>query len=450
MVLDRRNGRSITGLALSVAILVVLCVSPASAQDDATAAGAACGRLASVQNDVQTRAAAGQSWVASSRNQELFALDRLRTGEASRAAILYSDQTLHRINEKSEIEIVAPDAGSPGVLKVISGKHYFSSRRPKDYGRVETPTVTAAIRGTEFVVDVEPGGTTTITMIEGVVDASNEFGDVQVSAGEAAFVEPGKAPVKRLVVRPRDAVSWSLYYPRVLGSADGERIRSTGAKGQQLARAAEMLAAGQVDQASREIREVRESDADNPLVLALASVIEIVSDRKEKAMTLARRAYESDADSSAAALAMSFAHQSAFEIVKARKMAEAAVRLAPDSAEALARLAELRMAEGDTYGARDAAEKAVRRDGNSARALAVLGFVRLAELKSIEALDYFEQAVGVDPAFPLARLGLGLAMMRQNLVAGREELQTAVILDPENSLFRSYLSKAYFEGRSRH
>ena len=412
-------------------------------------AGAAdeCGKLASVQNRVETRTVANSAWSPSTLDQMLFARDRVRTGEASRAAILYTDQTLHRINEKSEVEVMPPDAGNPGVLRVISGQHYFSSRRPKDYGRIETPTVTAAIRGTEFVVDVAEGGATTITMIEGLVDASNSFGSLQVSAGEAAFVEPGKAPVKRIVVRPRDAVAWSLYYPRVLGGADAARLGSMGAEGQGLARASELLSTGQVDQARSLIEQARERDPNHPIALALASVIDLVSDRKQQGLDLARRALEADPNSAAAALAMSFASQADFDIAGARKMAETAARLDPESAEALARVAELRLAEGDTRGAKDAAERAVRRDERSVRALTVLGFVQLAELRTAAALVTFEQAVETDPAFPLARLGLGIARIRTDLAGGREEMQTAVILDPENSLLRSYLAKAYFEER---
>src|SRR5204863_1467947 len=107
-------------------------------------------------------------------------------------------------------------------LKVLSGTAYFSSRAPKDYGRIETPTVTAAIKGTEFVVEVAADTTTTITMLEGVVVASNPQGTITVTKGEAAYVEPGKAPVKRIVVHPRDAVAWALYYPPVMGGKDAQ------------------------------------------------------------------------------------------------------------------------------------------------------------------------------------------------------------------------------------
>ncbi|MGH9867045.1 MAG: FecR domain-containing protein [Candidatus Polarisedimenticolia bacterium] len=438
------GGRVVLTLMLSLA---AASSAPSSAlAADQPADQPAAGKLASMQNVVETRDGAASGWKTPTLNQLLHDKDRVRTGAASRAAILYSDQTLQRINEKSEVEILPPSAGNPGMLRVLSGTHYFSSRKPKDYSRIETPTVTAAIRGTEFVVEVREEGVTLISMLEGTVEASNEHGNLTVVAGEQAFVERGKAPVKRIMVRPRDAVAWSFYYPPVLGGADRERLKGMGGDGEGLVRAAEYLSSGQVDLARPLIAAARQSRPGEPVALALASVIEVAADRADDALNLARQAVEADGQSSSAALAMSFAAQAKFDIPRARETAETAARLAPDSAEALARVAELRMAEGDIPGARDAAERAVRRDPNSARALTVLGFIELAELRSADALATFEKAVAADPDFPMARLGFGIASIRRgNFEQGREEMQTAASLDPDNSLIRSYLAKAYYE-----
>lgn len=414
----------------------------------ARAEGPAVAKIASLQNQVETKSSAAAGWSFSTVGQQLSGHDRVRTGPASRAAILYSDQTLHRMNEKSEIEILPPTSEAPGLLRVITGEHYFSSRTPKDYGRIETPTVITAIRGTEFVVQVDDDTTTTITMLEGVVEASNPFGTLTVAKGEQAFVEPGKAPVKRILVRPRDAVAWALYYPPVLGGSDAARLRSMGAAGEDLARAAELLGAGQVGEARPLIEHARGQRPDDPIALSLASVIEVAANRKEDAMRLAERAASADPRSAAAALALSFAAQAAFDIPRARSAAEKAAELDPESALALARAAELRMAEGDLAGARAAAEGAVGRAPDQARALSVLGFVELAQLRSAEAERQFEKAAGADPALALAHLGLGISRIRRGKVdEGREELQTAAALDPDDALLRSYLGKAYYEER---
>src|SRR5262245_1675745 len=209
-----------TRVSVHLAPAFLACSALASITSVARAAGEPVGKVASVQNKVETKASSAGDWTAATLQQSLNELDRIRTGPASRAAILYSDQTLQRINEKSEVEVLPPGADNPGVLRLISGTHYFSSRTPKEYNRIQTPAVTAAIRGTEFVVEIGDGGVTTITMLEGVVEASNPQGQVEVTAGEQAYVEMGKAPVKRIVVHPRDAVAWSLYYPRVIGKND--------------------------------------------------------------------------------------------------------------------------------------------------------------------------------------------------------------------------------------
>ncbi len=408
----------------------------------------ALAKITSIQNQVETRSAAANAWSPSGLNQELFPSDRVRTGAASRASILYSDQTLHRLNEKSEVEIVPPAGDKPGLLKILSGQHYFTSRTPKDYGRIETPTVTAAIKGTEFSVDVAADSTTTITMLEGVVQASNAQGSIEVGKGEQAYVEPGKAPVRRVVVRPQDAVAWALYYPPVLGGSDAARLESLGPEGQSLSRAAGMLSTGQVDQAKPLIEEARKSHPNEPVALALASVIELAANRKEEAARLADQAVAADPRSPAAALAASYAAQAAFNIPRARVLAEKAAELDPQSSVALARAAELRMGEGDLKGARKAAEEAVTRDPKDARALSVLGFVELASFHSAGAERLFSQAVASDAGLSLAHLGLGIARIRLGKVAeGREELQTATIIDPSDSLLRSYLGKAYYEER---
>ena len=52
----------------------------------------------------------------------------------------------------------------------------------------------------------------------------------------------------------------------------------------------------------------------------------------------------------------------------------------------------------------------------------------------------------MDQADPLARLGLGLAVIRQgDLEKGRQQIELAASLDPNNSMIRSYLGKAYFD-----
>ena len=430
---------------ISVVVVCVSLVLPSLPAVAAPAAPTSVGKIAAVENQVETKRASGGGYEPSTLEQPLYDKDRVRTGPGSRAAILYTDRTLHRINERSEIEVQPPSAGQPGLLKIISGTHYFSSRSPKEYGRIETPTVTAAIKGTEFVVEVDPDTTTKITMIEGVVEATNAFGGVSVGRGEQAYVEPGKAPVKRIVVHPRDAVAWALYYPPVLGARDSDRLKEAGGVGGDLTKAAQLLSSGQVEAARPLIQSSRDKEPDNAVALALASVVATASNENKEGMRLAERAVAADRRSGAAALALSYAAQAAFDIPRAREMAEKAAELDPASSVALARAAELRMAEGDLAGATRAAEDAVKRTPNDARALSVLGFIELAKERTHAAASLFSKAVAADSGLSMARLGMGITKIREGHVRqGREELQAATALDPEDSLLRSYLGKALY------
>src|SRR5207244_1227813 len=72
--------------------------------------------------------------------------------------------------------------------------------------------------------------------------------------------------------------------------------------------------------------------------------------------------------------------------------------------------------------------------------------------KTAAAIGWFDQAIAVDPALANAWLGRGLCKIRlQSLLnpafhipqSAREDLLVAAALEPQRSLLRSYLGKAY-------
>ena len=79
----------------------------------------------------------------------------------------------------------------------------------------------------------------------------------------------------------------------------------------------------------------------------------------------------------------------------------------------------------------------------------MLGYAYLTQVKTKEAKKAFEKAIELDQADPLPRLGQGLAKIREgDLADGRRDLEIAAGLDPNNSMIRSYLGKAYFEEKN--
>jgi hypothetical protein len=94
------------------------------------------------------------------------------------------------------------------------GAAHFFSRAPRSL-EVRTPFTVAGVRGTEFLISVTVNETF-LSIFEGTVRVANEVGGLTLTGGQSAVAEAGKAPVLRVVARPRDAVQWALYYPPVL------------------------------------------------------------------------------------------------------------------------------------------------------------------------------------------------------------------------------------------
>ncbi len=80
------------------------------------------------------------------------------------------------------------------------------------------------------------------------------------------------------------------------------------------------------------------------------------------------------------------------------------------------------------------------------RAFKLSSAAYLTHIKIHQARDCFEKAIILDQADPLPRLGLGLALwFAKVILQGEEGSEIAASLDPQNSIIRSYLGKAYYD-----
>lgn len=75
--------------------------------------------------------------------------------------------------------------------------------RPNPY-RVNSPTASIAVRGTEFIVRVESNGETTVTVTEGLVEVSS-----RINQEQKTLVEPGRS----VIVRPSGDIGLNLVGP---------------------------------------------------------------------------------------------------------------------------------------------------------------------------------------------------------------------------------------------
>lgn len=437
------------------------------------------GNIVSVEGSLQIRRAGTAGWSPAAVDMRLCERDTIRTGANSRAAIALINDAVFRLDQNTAVNLadITPAEEEQSFIDLLVGALQSFSRKPREIA-VTTPYLNATIEGTEFVIRVARNETQ-LTVFEGTVRAANELGETAVTSGEMVVAAAGGPPERRIVVRPRDAAQWAIYYPPVLAALGGARPPAdltpvmseavalagggdaAGAleamdrvpAAQQdarwhLYRASFLLAAGQVDAARTAIDGGLALDPNNSLAYALRAVIDVAQSRNDEALSNSRRAVELAPDSAVALIARSYALQANYELDEARRLLEHGVAANPDDALAHARLAELWMMVGYRGRARAEAERAVEIAPNLERAQVVLGFAALVETRTGQAKAAFNKAIALDSDDPLPHLGVGLALIREgDLAEGRRRIEAAVALDPQDALLRAYLGKAYFEER---
>jgi tetratricopeptide (TPR) repeat protein len=394
------------------------------------------GHLATAEGQVDVQRSGASAWREGLLGSALCKGDTVRAGANSRATVVLVNQAVLRIDQNTAMRLdnITGVTEERSSLSLIKGAFQSFSRKPRGF-EVSTPYLNGSIEGTEFVFRVKDNASE-LTVLEGVVVASNDQGSVTVSGGESASAQPGQAPQVRTVVRPRDAVQWSLYYPPIMVASGQPSLQN----------AAVLLSVGRVDEARAEINKALQQDPNAGEAYALSAVINVTLNNNEQALADANKAVTLSPDSSSALIALSYAQQAVFDIPGATDTLQQAVQQQPDDALAWARLSELQLMAGDRRQASTSAEKAVSLQPDIARAQITLGFAALAEFRNDDARDAFQKAINSNPSDPLPHLGLGLATISAGeLEQGRAEIELAVALDSNDSLFRSYLGKAYFE-----
>src|SRR5919197_1215925 len=463
-----KSGRIFFGL---IFFLVVAC--PALAQE--------VGKIMSIVGTAEVLRQ--ERWQSVSLYEVLQAGNIVRTGPGSRVAVLLADGSQLKVNANSQLllkQVASPTRHVAmrlirSLLRLFSGEIWIRSLgEPLE---IETLAATATLRGTELNLAVEPVEAARLTVVEGVVELRNPQGSVLVAAKEQAIAKPGEAPRKVVIINPRDAVQWALYYPPLIDyrqvsypeGPDAQAIRRAlehyrrGALPETLRtlehvpperrdarfftlRAGLLLSVSQVAEARADIEEALRRNPSEATAHALRSIIALVQNQKEKALSLARKAAELEPQAPVPQVALSYAYQAAFDLEKALDSLKRAAKLTPEDALIQARLAELELSREELERALKAARRAVALDPELARTHTVLGFAYLTQIRIAQAKAAFERAITLDSADPLPRLGLGLAKIRESqLTEGVWEIEIAASLDPNNALIRSYLGKAYYE-----
>ena len=469
VALQGRSRGLLPPLLLFLVVHTTISGIPAHAADAETACRFPFARVVSIQGSVEVLRSGTNAWARVARlDTSICPGDRLRTGPQSRAALFVQPETLVRVDQNTSATFNQTDAETAveftqeeivpvSVSAHACGAGYFITRFPRKF-KVKTPHLNAAVEGTEFLVAMRCESTD-LSVFEGKVLAtsagSNVFPSQSVVSGQTLTVGGTEPPAIKLLIKPVDAVQWTLYYPPItladiVPVEDCRDVVPENRASCSIARAERFLRAGRVDDAQANIGDALAVAPYSSDAKALSSVISLVRNDKAEALRLAKEAVDATPNSAPAWLALSYAQQADFKLEAALGSAQRAAELTPSSALALARVAELQLSLGWTCEAEKTARQSVAVNPSESRAHMILGFVHLAQINVKEAREDFERAIENDSTDPLPRLGLGLAIIRKgNLVEGREQIEIAVALDPTNSLIRSYVGKAYYEENSK-
>ena len=189
-----------TMLAAAFGVLTMTAVTPALAND---------AEVVSFTGKGEARETARAEWRPAVVKQKLRGGAFVRTGDLSQMALLLLDQTQLRLNQNSMLQIKEVAAtGAPTRLDLQAGRAWMQSKGRSPNLVIDTPNAIAAIRGTDWELEVDPSGKTLLMVFSGTVEFFNAQGRVTVEKNEAALAEFGKSPVKILLTNPRDRIQW--------------------------------------------------------------------------------------------------------------------------------------------------------------------------------------------------------------------------------------------------
>ena len=382
--------------------------------------------------------------------------DTVITGSDGRVAILLADETAIRLNANSEFSLnnVAETAGwfanvSSAIrskYRLLKGELWFRNKSRSADIEIDTSHISISVRGTEFTVIAEDQRTF-VNMLEGKVDASNEFGGVTAISGEQVVAEQGKAPFKRVLLNPLNAAQWTIrppagYAAENLFRSDTERNGPHYAVTQS---AWQAFQAGNFDKAFSLADSVSSQQTYRPAE-RIRAITGLILNKNDNAMSSALRITNGPNAQSSDWIVRSYVEQSMFNLDAAKLSAMSATQVAPDDPEAWLQLATIHMGQGNYARASKVLRRALAlSEEQDADILAASAYALAAQGKHQQALTGFERALAIAPDLASAHLGVALQSTREKDYArALESISTAVAIEPTNASYLEYFARILY------
>ena len=451
--------------ALAAAMLLAGFAPPLLAND---------AEVVSVTGKGEAREASANDWRPAAIKQKLKGGTFVRTGDRSNLALLMPDQTQLRLNQNSMLQIKeTPSGGAPTRLELKGGRAWMQSKAAAGNVVIDTPNATAAIRGTEWELEVDPSGKTLLAVLSGTVEFSNPQGSVTVNRNEAALAEFGKAPVKVALTNPRDRVQWVNSL-----SVDGRRYAEAAKTSPAIRSALEAVSRLDLAAARETLQAEKVRGARTPAVYGMLADLELVAGESGRAIALLQEGLAANprdpellgqlanaqlvanrpddarntvslprsAETAGILVAEGEVARRDGDVAKTMTAFTRATTAAPADDRGWFALGRAQNEREDTTPARRSLAKAIELNPAGAGYQGELGTLETFANRFGDAQKAFDKALAANPADYVALTGLGLARLKQGDASGAlEALLRAGVLEPRYARARTYTAVAYYQ-----
>lgn len=434
------------------------------------------------EGTVEARRSGEGDWHTIVAGEPLNQGDTVRTGGDGQAAFKFVDGVLVRMGRLSALTFNSVGNSKRPEITQHNGRAFFFSRGARTEPSIKTPLVTAAIYGTELVVDVTKDETT-LDVLHGAIKASNSTQEETANAGESITAKRGQSLSKTILVKPVNAVQWMIRFPfiaaveDIVPAPDGScgprcvehltKVITQAQRGSTLyaqlqnlpadlrssprARILTAISLWQVGDApaARALIDnlsgplTARDDALRHLLLGFAALQ--ANDLKGAENNLAR-AEALQPGLANAALLSSYIAQGSGDVDGAIDITAAARKAFPMEPVFLDRSSELLLSADRYEEATALVDQRATKFGKSSMSTTLAGFAALANKEYDEAESLFTSAMREDPSQSLPYLGSSLiSAHNRDYDTAKDKLSQAVQLDPSVAVYRSYLGKLFFE-----
>jgi len=180
------------------------------------------GRLVKMEGTVNFRPSFGDAWKPATLQTTIGAGQWLQTAKGARAILSFGKKAVVTMNEDAVLEVkeaaINPDGTVVVKTNLTRGKIWSlveKLKSEKSRYEVETPTAIAGVRGTTFMVNVDPDGRSSrIAVVEGEVGVRS-MGEkpayVILKEKMATVVIYNKPPTPPEVMEAREAAEWENW-----------------------------------------------------------------------------------------------------------------------------------------------------------------------------------------------------------------------------------------------